>query len=168
MSLQNAEEIEDGDVFQIGLRGKIHIVLGYVRGRQHSIEGAVLPGDGNGRGRLLLQRLPGAADGHRLVHDRRRIVIQIADLRADSMDMDRRLHAEAVQNAAGFIADVAQSGGHIFPVADGVAQGGVGHGRDDGVGIGVAVAGYINRFHRMCPFFVVALTVDSFTDGWMR
>ena len=54
MALQNAEEIEDRDVFQIGLRSKIHVMLGHVRRRQHAVEGAVLPGDGNGRGRLIL------------------------------------------------------------------------------------------------------------------
>ena len=39
-----------------------------------------------------------------------------------------------------------------FPVAQGVSQRGIGHGGNDGVGIGVAVAGNIDGFHEKPPY----------------
>ena len=57
------------------------------------------------------------------------------------------LEAETVQHDLGLVRDPAQAGGFIFPVAQGIAQRRVGHGCHDGVGIRVAVSGYINGIH---------------------
>ena len=63
------------------------------------------------------------------------------------MDQHRGLEAEAVQHQLGLVADAPQARGDVFPVAQGCAQLGIGHGRDDGIGIGVAVACDIDGFH---------------------
>ena len=57
------------------------------------------------------------------------------------MYVHRRLKPEAVEHMLRFIVDSAYAHGNIFPVAQGVAEASVCHGGDNGVGIGVAVAG---------------------------
>ena len=45
------------------------------------------------------------------------------------------------------VGDVTQAGSLILPVAYGIAQSSISHGGNDGVGVGVAMAGNINRIH---------------------
>ena len=52
-----------------------------------------------------------------------------------------------LEHTACFVADMAQVRRHIPPVAQGVAQGSIGHGRHNGVRIRIAVSGHINFVH---------------------
>ena len=96
---------------------------------------------------MLLEHTPGVALGNGGTEDRRFIVVQVADLGVHIVDALGRLEAEPVQDHLGLVGHMAQAGGFILPVAAGIAQGGVGHGSHDGVGIRVPVAGYVNRIH---------------------
>ena len=54
----------------------------------------------------------------------------------------------------------AKAGGDVFPVAHGVAQRRVSHGRHNGVGVRVPMAGYIDRFHGS----FLSMPSDSLTE----
>ena len=64
--------------------------------------------------------------------DRGRIIVQILDL-GTQVEISMGAGAEAVQDRLGLVADLSQAGRLVLPVAQGVFQRGVGHGRHDGV-----------------------------------
>ena len=74
----------------------------------------------------------------------------------------RGLETEAVQQALGLIADVAQIGRYVVPVAQSVPQGGIGHGSHDGIRVGVPMPDHIDLVHTIAPFLFRGS--DSCTD----
>ena len=101
---------------------------------------------------------PPALSGARLTVSRapdragRRVIVQIAHLRAHGLDAHRRLEAEAVEHEPCLIGDMPQTRGNEFPIAQRVSQRGIGHGGNNGIGIGIAVAGDIDGFHEKPPY----------------
>ena len=154
LALQHREHVEQRHRLQHAQGNQGHIVAGDVLPGQHPIEGAVLVGHGQGGDvLLLLQHLPGPALGDRAAEDGRGIEIQVPHLSVHIGNALGGLEAKPIQHNLSFVGDVTQAGGLILPIAQRVAQGGVGHGGDDGIRIGVAVAGHINRIHRNAPLF---------------
>ena len=156
LALQDAQQIEHRDLVHLGHGGDFHVKIGDFGRGNHAEEMAVLVGDGNaGDVPVGLQGLPGPGDGHTGIEGRGHIIVQVANLSPHGDELDRRLKIKTFQNPVGFVADVAQPGSHILPVAQGVAQGGVGDGRHDGVRIRIAVSGDIDRIHSFPPFLNV-------------
>ena len=81
-----------------------------------------------------------------------RVIVQIAHLRAHGLDAHRRLEAEAVEHKPRLIGDMPQTRGNKFPIAQRVSQRGISHGGNNGIGIGIAVAGDIDGFHEKPPY----------------
>ena len=86
-----------------------------------------------------------------------RIEVQILDLRAHGRDPNGGFKTKPLQNKSCFVADMAKTGGDKFPVAQRIAEGGIGHGGNDGVGIRVAVTGHIDWIHIItsCVFIYI-------------
>ena len=118
---------------------------------------ALVIGDGDG-GNLgvLLHGGPRTADGDGFVEDGRHVVIQVQHLGAHTLDEQRRLKAEPVQNQPGLVADMPQPGGHVLPLPQGVLQSRVGHGGDHRIGVGVPVSGHINLLHDILSLFITS------------
>ena len=153
LALQGAEDVEDGHLPQGGVGDGVHVVAGDVPGGEHALEVALVVGDGDGGDVLvLLHGGPGPVDGDGLVEDGGLVVVQVQHLGADVFEVEGRLKAEAGEDGPGLVAELAQPGGHILPVPHGVAQGGVGHGGDNGVGVRVAVSGDVDLVHRLAPY----------------
>ena len=125
----------------------LQLVGGNVAGREHPVERAVVVEDGDGGDAGIPHRAPGQIQRHGLVQLRGLVKVQIGDLGAHILYVHGRLEPEAVQHTLGLVVDRADADGLVFPVAQGVAQIGVGHGGDDGVGIGIAVSADIDVVH---------------------
>lgn len=93
--------------------------------------------------------MPGAVHCDGGVERRRRVVIQIAHLRADVAQRPRRTKAESVEQTLRLVADVAEVCGHIVAVTERVAQRGIGDGGHYGVRVRVPVAGDVNFIHEV-------------------
>ena len=91
--------------------------------------------------------LPCAADGGAGREHGGGVVIQIPHLGAHIGDQLGSLKAEAIQNDLSLVADLTQTGGLVLTLTQRILQRGIGHGRNDGVGIGVLMAGDINGIH---------------------
>ena len=152
--LQHGQDVEQGHLVQLSHGGQFHIVVGDILPGEHTVEGAVLARNGDGRvAAFLLQRFPGTSHGDTGAQQGRRVIGQIPHLCKHIGNMPGRLEAEAIQNQLGLVGNTAKAGGDVFPVAAGVAQGGIGHRRHDGVGVGVSVACYIDRVHHATLLF---------------
>ena len=147
LSLQHGDEVEDGDVLHPGVADGGDVVVGHVPGGEGAVKGAVLVGHGEDGEVPPLHGLPAPADGGGGGESGGRVVVQVPDLGAHVVDELGGLEAEAVQDNLGLVADLAQPGGLVLPVSQGVLEGGVGHGGDDGVRIRVPVPGDINGIH---------------------
>ena len=161
---QHAQKIENRNFFDMRALDGAHVVACNVPGRQHAEQRAVLVGHGDGRdGRIGRQHGPCAADRQRRGQRGWRVVVQVAYLRAHGLDPSRRSEAEAVEHELRFVADVAEARRAVFAVAKRIAQRGIGHGRDDGIRIRVAVPCHINRIHDDPPIrsFTLILSVFS-------
>ena len=101
---------------------------------------------------VLAQDGPGTVDGDGGVESRGRIIVQVEDLGAHGVEQHRRLEAEAVEHELRLVRNVAEACGDVITLANGVLQRRIGHGRDDRVGIRVAVAGDIDGFHEKPPY----------------
>ena len=139
----------EGHRLHPGVGDSGHAVGGDVAGGQSAVQGAVLVDNGDGGYLLFPHDVPGPVHGDRGVQGRGRIIVQVLHLGADVLHRPGGLEAEAVQHPLGLVADVVHMGGHIVPVAQGVAQGRVGHGGHDGIGIGVVVADDVDLVHRI-------------------
>ena len=148
-ALDDAEQVEQGHRLHPGVGDSGHAVGGDVAGGQSAVQGAVLVDNGDGGYLLFPHDVPGPVHGDRGVQGRGRIIVQVLHLGADVLHRPGGLEAEAVQHPLGLVADVVHMGGHIVPVAQGVAQGRVGHGGHDGIGIGVVVADDVDLVHRI-------------------
>ena len=146
-ALDNAEEVEHGDLLHHGVGDGVQAEGGDVTGGQHAVQCTVLVGDGDGGDLLAAHQLPGTVHGDGGVQAGRAVKVQIPHLSADVLDKAGRLEAEALQHPVGLVTDGAQMHRHILLFAQCVLQRGVGHGGDDGVGIRVAVAGHIDLVH---------------------
>ena len=143
----------------------LHVAGGDVAGGEHAEQCAVLICDGQGGdGRVRRQSSPRAADGHTGGKRRRCVIVEVAHLRAHGLDPDRGREAEAVEHELRLVADVAETGGAVLPVAECIAQRGVGHGGDDGVGIRIPMAGDVNGIHGQPPSAAQLLRRRSFFD----
>ena len=145
--LQHGEEIIDRDVVDVGFLDGGHVEVRHVPGGEHPVEGPVVVGHRHDGDAIGLHGGPGSADGGGRGEGRGGVVIQVPDLGADVADAHGRLSVEALQHGAGLVADLTQAGGLVLPEAQGVLQRGVGHGGDDGIGVGVLVPGNINGIH---------------------
>ena len=155
LAVQNAQQIEDRDLIDAGIGKRAHVIARDFAGREHAVQLAVFVRHGNGGNRfclVCLQSRPGPADRDCAGQGRRRVVVQIAHLRAHGLDAHRRLKAEAVEHKPRLVGDMPETRGNEFPVTQGVSKRGVGHGGNDGIGIGVAVAGDIDGFHEKPPY----------------
>ena len=149
LAFQYAEDVEDGHLPQGGVHDGVHIIACDIPGGEHALEMAVVVGNGNGGDVLvLLHSGPGPVDGDGGVEDGRLVIVQVLDLSADVFQVKGGLKAKAAEDSPGLVAELAQPGGHILPVPHGVAQGGVGHGGDNRVGIRIAMAGDIDFIHK--------------------
>ena len=147
-ALQGADQVEHGDILDDRTQHRLHVLGSDGVGGQHAEQRALVVHHGQGHGVLVpVQQLPGPVHRGGLVQGRRRVVVQVADLGAQVVYQHRGLEAEAVQHQLGLVADAPQPRGHVIRVAQRCAQLGIGHGRDDGVGVGVAVACDIDGFH---------------------
>ena len=146
-TLQHAQQVEDRHVVHPVLVQGLHVVGGDIAGGEHAEEAAVFIHDGDHVDGVVPHGLPGQVDRDGVVQRGRGVKFQIPDLGAHVLDQRRRLHPEMIQQALGLIVDGADAHGLVLPVAKGVAQLGIGHGGDDGIGIRVAVAGNVNIAH---------------------
>ena len=145
-SLQNRQNIEQGHLIQMALGDKTHVVVHHTLPGEHTKQGAVIIGNGQG-GVVLLQNLPGPVVGDGLAQHRGRVKIQIPDLVVHIVNPLGGLEAEAVQHHLSLVGDDAQTGGLILPVADGVVQGCIGDGSHNGIGIRISMSGDIDWIH---------------------
>ena len=151
-ALEHAEHIEQRNGVDVRMLDGLHVAGGDVAGGEHAEQCAVLICDGQGGdGRVRRQSSPRAADGHTGGKRRRCVIVEVAHLRAHGLDPDRGREAEAVEHELRLVADVAETGGAVLPVAECIAQRGVGHGGDDGVGIRIPMAGDVNGIHGQPP-----------------
>ena len=159
LALQHAEQVEERHVLHIGPLDGHDVVGGDLRRGEHPVERPVVVHHGEGLdvAVILAQDGPGTVDGDGGVEGRGRIIVQVEDLGAHGVEQHRRLEAEAVEHELCLVAEVAETGGDKFPVAQGVAQRGVGHGGNDGVGVRVAVSGDINGFQIPSPLNVPSI-----------
>ena len=117
-------------------------------GGEHAVESAVLVGNRQrGERGLLAQYVPRAPDSHAGGQRGRRVEIEIAHLSAHCVYAHGRLEAEFLQHELRLIADFAQPRGDVFALAQRVLERGIGHCRDDRVGIRIFVACNIDGFH---------------------
>ena len=151
-----------------------HVVVGHVTGGEHAVQRPVLVGHREDGDAVRLHDLPGSAQGGGGRQGGRRIVVQVPHLVANVRDEHGRLKPKAVQNDLGLVADLAQAGGLVLPLAQGVFQGGVGHGRHDGVGVRVAVSCNINGIHAVVLLYMkghslfIMIPGPAFVNGPFR
>ena len=136
---------------------RAHAVGRDIAGGEHTVERAVLVDDGHGGDVLVAHDVPGAVHRDAGVERRRRVKVQIAHLRANVADRDRLRKAEAIEQTLRLIADVAEMCGHVIPVAERVAQCGIGNGGRDGVRVRIPVAGDVDSVHVLCNSFGVVV-----------
>ena len=146
-ALQHADQVEHRQLLHLAVHQRLHAEGGDVAGGEHAVQSAVVIHNGDGGDALVAHHMPGPVHGDGGAEAGGRIVLQVADLGADRADGHRLLKAEMPEHAVGLVADVAQVRRHILPVAQSVAQGGIGHGRHNGIRIRIAVAGYKNLVH---------------------
>ena len=156
LALQHGQHVEKRHIRQLRTGDQIHIVGCDVILGEHTVQGAVLVGYGQRRDAgLRLEGFPGLGHGDIGIQHRGRIKIQVLHLGVHTGNALGGLEAEPVQHQLGLVRHPAQAGGLIFPVPNGVAQGRIGHGRDDGVRIRVSVSCYINGVHKSPPFIPI-------------
>ena len=147
-ALQHAEQVEERDVVHAVFRHGLHVIGGDVARREHAEESAVVLHDGHHAHLAVAHGAPGQVQGHRAVEGGRAVVVQVADLGAQGLDEGRRRHTEAGEETRGLVVYAAYAHGFVCPVAQrGILQIRVGYGRDYGVGVRVAVSGYIDVAH---------------------
>ena len=101
-----------------------------------------------------LQCFPSTRDGHACIEGRRNVKIQIAHLGAHGVDPLRGFKFKTLQDTLCLIADVTKPCGDESAVTERITKGGIRNGRDDTVGVGIAVACDINRVHRCASLCV--------------
>ena len=152
LALQGGENIEQRNPLQNAGADLLHIVAGNVFTGQHAVKRAVLIDHRHGGNvLLLLQNIPCTANGDAGVQNRRGVEIQVLNLGVHIVDPLGRLKTELFQHQFCFVRNAAQAGGFIFAVAYGIAQSGISHCGNDGVSVGVSMAGNINRIHKQQP-----------------
>ena len=152
LTLQNGKHIEQRDAVQLAGGDQAHVVVGDLIPGQHAIQSAVVVGDGDrGGGTMLMEHSPGAVHGDGRGKNRGLVKLQVPDLGVHTGNALGGLEPETVQNPLCLVGHTAQTGRFVFPVAQVVAQGCIGHGSHDGVGIRVSVAGNIDGIHRIPP-----------------
>ena len=147
-TLQHGQHIEQGNFLQIALGDQAHVVSSHIVTGQDAVEGSILIGHRQGIEFLLLHDVPGMTHRHRGAQHRGLQEVQIPDLVVHIVDASGRLEAEALQHSFCFIGGFAQTYCFIFPVAAGIPQSRIGQRCNDGVCIGIAMSGYINRIHK--------------------
>ena len=101
LAVQDAQKIENRNLVHAGVGKRAHVVACDFAGRQHAVQFAVFVCHGNGGNGFCLvglQSRPCPADRDRTRQGRRRVIVQIAHLRAHGLDAHRRLEAEAVEH----------------------------------------------------------------------
>ena len=85
--------------------------------------------------------------------DRRRIIVEIRNLRAHGVQQFRRGKVKLLQQHLGLVAELAYARRDVGALAQRVFQHGVGDGGNDGVGVRIAVARDVDGFHASseCP-----------------
>ena len=166
-ALDNAEEVEHGHLLHHRVSDGVQAEGGDVTGGQHTVQRAVLVGDGDGGDLLIAHQLPRPIHGDGGVQAGRPVKVQITHLGTDVLDQPGRLEAEALQHPVGLVADGAQMHRHILLFAQRILQRGIGHGGHDGICVGIAVSGHIDLVHiGQTPFteksfFLAAIIVQA-------
>ena len=174
LALQHGQQVVDRHLSHLGIADGGHIVVGHVAGGEHTVQGTILVGHGDDGDLVGLHGLPGPGNGGRGGEGGRRVVIQVPHLGAQIADELRCLEAEPVQHRLGLVADLAQPGGFVVTVAQGVFQRRVRHGGHDGVRVRIAVAGDVNCIHTLCFSFnrvlnkLIMLPRRRFVNGCRR
>ena len=146
-ALQHGQQVVHRDLAHLRVADGGHVIVGHIPGGEHSEQGPVLIGHGDGGDLVLLHGPPGPADGGSGGQGGGRVVIQVPDLGTHVVQQLGGLEAEAIQHGLGLVTDLAQAGGLVLPLAKGVLQRRVGHGGDDGVRVRVPVSGDIDGVH---------------------
>ena len=146
LALQHIQKVKQRHLLQPARVYKAHVVICHILPAQHTEEGAVIIGHGDG-GRGFPQHLPCPVHGNGGRKDGRLIKIQVTDLGVHTVDPGGGGEAEPVQYDLSLVGNMTQAGGLVFPVAQCVSQGGIGHGGHDGVGVRIAMTGNIDLIH---------------------
>ena len=146
LALQHGEHVEQRHLLQVAVEHQVHVVAGHVLPGEHAIQRAVLVGHRQGGAfGVAGEQLPGPAQGDGGAEHRGLVEVQVPHLGIHVVDALGGLEAEAVQHDLGLVGHMPQAGGLIFPVAAGVAQRRVGHGRHNGIRIRIPMPRHINR-----------------------
>ena len=150
-AFNHTQKIEKRKFFNTGIINCLHIIRSYVPRREHAVQGAVIIQNGKSGNFVASHRFPGQVQRDSACKLRRMVKIKIADLRTHILNIFRRINAEHVQQAAGFVVDRADADGFILPHAESVSQRGIGEGSDDRISVRVAVPGYEYFIHNKPP-----------------
>ncbi|MPM75157.1 hypothetical protein SDC9_122148 [bioreactor metagenome] len=148
LSLDDGQEVVQRNVADLGIADGRHIIGRDVSGGEHSEQRSVLVGDGDGGDiGVLMNNMPRPADGDAGVQQGRGVVFQIAHLGPHVLEQHGGSKVEAVQNGLRLIVDPTETRRCVFPVAQRITQGGIGHGGDNRIRVGIAVPSNIDGVH---------------------
>ncbi len=147
LALQNAQDIAERHIVNVRIYYRQQAVRCDIACRERSVKRTVLVYDGDDRYLLLAHHVPCAAHRDRGVERRRRVEIKVAHLSADIVYHARRLEAELIEHTLSFVACMSETGSHILPVAERIAQRRIAHRRDDRIGVGIAVTHHKDLIH---------------------
>ena len=145
--LQYTDQVKYRQLLHLAVHQGLHAEGSDVSGREHAVQSVIVIHHGDGGNALLPHHMPGPVHGDGGAEAGGCVILQVPDLGADRADGHGLVKAKMLEHTVCFIADVSQVRRNILPVAQGVAQGGIGHGRHDGIRIRIAVAGYKNLVH---------------------
>ena len=133
MPFQGAEQIEDGNRRDRGIRDGTHVALRHAAAGNQTEKTTVLLNNREGGNAviILVEHLPGIGNGNAGADGGRRVKIDIRHLGTDGAEMNRRLKAETVQQEGGFRIQMAVARRNVVTEAQSVLEGGVGHGGND-------------------------------------
>ena len=147
-SFQRSEKVEDRNVFHMGRGSGVHIRLRDASRGDHTIESSVFICDGRRVvSDLALKNIPGMAHRNFLSQERGLVILDVLYLGAYVRNEKGRLKTELLEQECALVVHVPESCGHISVFTQRVAQAGICHGGDDGVGVGVAVPAYQCSIH---------------------
>ena len=138
-ALEDAQQVEHGDVLDAVVVDAAHVIQINVAFGKHSVQRAVVVLYGKRVEIVVHHQLPCGIDGDGSAEYRRTVEIEVSYLGAHIPDPHGRLESEAVQKLLGLVVYRADARGDVFGIADRVAQIGIGNGRYDRVGIRISV-----------------------------
>ena len=130
MPFQGAEQIKDGNGGDDRIQDGPHVVFRHAACGDQAEKPAVLLNDGKAGNTvvIIMQHIPGMGDRYTGADGGRRVIIDIQYLGANGAQINRRLKAKPVQEKRGLRIQMAAAGRDVAGSAEGVLQGGIGHG----------------------------------------